>query len=178
MTMKFIFIPALCLSLLLTSFSASPHHIQNDTWLTNIGQSVPSFKFQKKNAGPTAIETYKGKVVLLNFFATWCPPCRQELPRVQSELWDVHGNNPAFEILVLAREEGWDKLDPFIEDQGYTFPIVPDLEREVFSKFAAQSIPRNVVLNRNGKIIYQSIGYSQEEFNSMVDLIEQELAKE
>lgn len=171
-------IPAILAVFLMLSCSARKPSPDDPAWHTRIGQEVPSFEFQPKNSDALSIKDYRGKVVLLNFFATWCPPCRQELPRVQAELWDAHGENPAFEILVLAREEGWDKLDPFIEKTGYTFPIVPDLERLVFSKFATQSIPRNVVLDRNGKIIYQSIGYSPDEFDEMVALIERELASE
>lgn len=59
----------------------------------------------------------------------------------------------------------------------YTFPIYPDLKREVFSLFADQSIPRNVVLDRSGKIIYQSIGFEDAEFSKMVQLIANELKK-
>jgi thioredoxin-related protein len=68
-------------------------------------------------------------------------------------------------------------LDPFIQKHNYTFPIFPDLQREVFSLFAEQSIPRNVVLDRNGKIIYQSIGFEDKEFSKMVQLIKNELEK-
>lgn len=119
----------------------------------------------------------KGKIVLLNFFATWCGPCRQELPRLQKELWDTLGKRSDFEIMVLAREEGWDKLDPFMKNNNYTFPVFPDLNRKVFSLFADQSIPRNVLLNKEGKIIYQSIGYTPEEFSALVSLIKEELKK-
>ena len=176
--MRTTIIPLFLTAVLMLSFSCRAQTPNNPTWLTEVGQEVPSFQFQPKNSPERSIEEYRGKVVLINFFATWCPPCRQELPRVQAELWDVHGDKPEFEILVLAREEGWDKLDPFIEKTGYTFPIAPDLDRAVFGKFAAQSIPRNVIIDRNGKIIYQSIGYSVAEFDKMVALIERELASE
>ncbi len=176
--MRFSIIPILLTAALMLSFTPRTELTENPTWLTEIGQQVPAFQFQTKDGPVQSIEDYRGKVVLLNFFATWCPPCRQELPRVQAELWEAHGDNPEFEILVLAREEGWDKLDPFIEKTGYTFPIVPDLDRTVFAKFALQSIPRNVIVDREGKIIYQSIGYSVAEFDNMVALIERELAAE
>lgn len=165
-------IPSLLAVFTLLTYSPS----DNEPWHTRVGQQVPDFEFQLKDSPPLSIEAYRGKVVLLNFFATWCPHCRRELPYVQEDLWNVHGENPNFEILVLAREENWDKLDPFIEENGYTFPIVPDLERKIFSKFALQTIPRNVVLDREGKIIYQSIGFSADEFGKMVELIERELA--
>lgn len=146
-------------------------------WKVNKGDQVPTFEIIGKNNHKVTTDSLKGKVVLLNFFATWCPPCRMELPRLQKELWDELSANKEFDVLVLAREEGWDKLDPFLESHKYTFPVYPDLKREVFGLFADQSIPRNVVLDRSGKIIYQSIGYEESEFSKMVELIKAELQK-
>ncbi len=175
--MRFSLIALICICFSLVSFTTGDTGADdNEAWRTRVGQEVPSFNFQLRGGQPLSIDAYRGKVVLLNFFATWCPHCRRELPHVQEQLWDKHGENPDFEVLVLAREEDWDKLDPFIEQHGYTFPIIPDLDRKVFSKFAPQTIPRNVILDRNGIIIYQSIGYSSEEFAKMVSVIEQELA--
>lgn len=146
-------------------------------WKVNIGDQVPYFSVENKEGKKISSQDLKGKVVLLNFFATWCPPCREELPRLQKELWDTLGNKEDFTILVLAREQGWDKLDPFMESHKYTFPVFPDLNRKVFSLFAEQSIPRNVLLNKEGKIIYQSIGYTPKEFTDLVNLIHSELKK-
>lgn len=145
-------------------------------WKVNIGEKTPDFEIVDRNNSKITPESLKGKVVLLNFFATWCPPCREELPRLQKEIWeDMKAED--LEIFVLGREEGWDKLDPFMEKHKYTFPVFPDLKRGVFSLFAEQSIPRNVVLDRAGNIIYQSIGYEPNEFTKMVEIIKAELEK-
>lgn len=141
-------------------------------WHTKVGQQVPYFEIETKDGTKKSTETLEGKVVLINFFATWCPPCRQELPEVQKQIWDKHKDREDFEIVVLAREEGWDKLTPFVEQFGYTFPFYPDLNRKIYSLFAPDTIPRNVIIDRNGKIIYQSIGYEPEEFAQMADLIQ------
>lgn len=146
-------------------------------WKVKLGEHTPKFEINGKQNQVISSESLKGKVVLLNFFATWCPPCRQELPRLQKEIWDDLKANKDLAVFVLAREEGWDKLDPFMEKNNYTFPVFPDLKRGVFGLFANQSIPRNVVLDRNGKIIYQSIGFEDKEFSKMVQLIKNELEK-
>lgn len=146
-------------------------------WKVNKGDQVPAFSVTNKDGSKISTQDLKGKVVLLNFFATWCPPCREELPRLQKELWESLDDKSDFTILVLAREEGWDKLDPFMKSHNYTFPVFPDLNRKVFSLFAEQSIPRNVLLNKEGKIIYQSIGYTPEEFTKLIALIKEELKK-
>ncbi|WP_159637029.1 TlpA family protein disulfide reductase [Sphingobacterium composti Ten et al. 2007 non Yoo et al. 2007] len=146
-------------------------------WKVEVGEQTPKFVVKGKKDKVFSSESLKGKVVLLNFFATWCPPCREELPRLQREIWDELKTEKDLAVFVLGREEGWDKLDPFMEKHNYTFPIFPDLKREVFGLFADQSIPRNVILDRTGKIIYQSIGFENEEFSKMVKLIKAELQK-
>lgn len=146
-------------------------------WKVPLGAPSPAFEVSDKAGKSITRESLKGKVVLLNFFATWCPPCRAELPELQSQIWNKWKDRSDFTVLVLAREEGWDKLDPFVEKNGYTFPVFPDLKRGVFGLFAETSIPRNVVLDKEGKIIYQSIGYEPAEFAKLVALLEQELKK-
>lgn len=146
-------------------------------WKVKVGDQVPSFHVVNKAGEKISVEELEGKVVLINFFATWCPPCRQELPRLQKELWDAYKDRNDFYIMVLAREEGWDKLEPFMATNKYSFPVFPDLKREVFSLFAEQSIPRNVLINKDGKIVYQSIGYEEKEFSDLVKLIGKELKK-
>ena len=163
-------IAAVCLLYSIIGFA------QAQEWKVKVGEEAPAFHIQgRKEAIPSS--SLKGKVVLLNFFATWCPPCRKELPRLQAELHEALKEDPNFAIFVLGREEDWSKLDPFMAQNKYTFPVFPDLQRKVFGLFAESSIPRNVVLDRNGKIIYQSIGFTDEEFSQMVSLIKAELKK-
>lgn len=163
----------LCLAIYATGIRA-----QEQEWKVSLGEQVPSFVIKDKKDNILKIEDLKGKVVLINFFATWCPPCRQELPRMQKEVWEKWGKRDDFAVMVLAREEGWDKLDPFMKNNEYSFPIYPDLKREVFSLFAESMIPRNVLINKDGKIIYQSIGYSADEFSKLIELIRKELTEE
>lgn len=142
---------------------------------TIIGQQVPAFSFEIENGKTVNIRDYKGKYVLINFFATWCPPCNQELPLAQKQIWEKHKDNPKFAFIVFGREEGWEKLDPFKEKKGFTFPLLPDLDRSIFSLFAPNGIPRNVVVDPAGKIIYQSFGYEEAEFEKLVKLIDSKL---
>lgn len=145
---------------------------EESNWFVQVGEVSPEFDLNKKDGNKEKISDHRGKVVMINFFATWCPPCRAELPRVQEEIWNKYKDHPEFELFVLGREENWDVLDPFIEKSGYTFPILPDADRSIFDLFAPQSIPRNVILDREGKVIYQSIGYTVPEFDNMLKIIE------
>jgi len=145
--------------------------------LTKVGDKVPEFSFEIEEGKTVSISDYKGKLVLINLFATWCPPCRHELPELQAKIWDKHGKNDKFAVLVFGREEDWDVVAPFKAEQKFTFPILPDPHRGVFSKFATQSIPRNILVDENGTIIYQSIGYSPKEFKKLVELINKKLER-
>ncbi|MET0571304.1 MAG: TlpA disulfide reductase family protein [Pedobacter agri] len=148
----------------------------DDGTITKIGDTIPSFKFEIEKGRTVDIANYKGKLILINLFATWCPPCNKELPQVQTQIWEKHKNNSNFAFFVFGREEGWEKLIPYKSKKGFTFPILPDLDRSIFSKFAKQSIPRNILIDQNGKIIYQSIGYEQKEFDALVKLITDKLS--
>lgn len=142
---------------------------------TKVGDTAPTFKFEIEKGKIVDLADFKGKLILINLFATWCPPCNTELPLVQKQIWDKHKNDKNFQFFVFGREEGWDKLIPYKAKRGFTFPILPDVNRSIFSKFAKQSIPRNILIDQNGKIIYQSIGYEEKEFQRLVKLIDDKL---
>ncbi|MGO4293316.1 TlpA family protein disulfide reductase [Chitinophaga sp. RAB17] len=160
---------------LFTFFSAYSSYAQDKDTYIKTGDNVPSFSFELTEGKTVNIADYKGKLVLLNLFATWCPPCNAELPEVQKKIWAPHKKDPRFAFFVFGREEGWEKLKPFKEKKGFDFPILPDEGRKIFSLFAAQNIPRNFLIDENGKVIYSSVGYSPEEFKQLVDLINERL---
>ncbi len=159
--------------LLLLPFAAFSQ--KDSTTLTKIGDAVPQFAFETAKGTVANISDYKGKLILINLFATWCPPCNIELPLMQKQIWEKHKNDANFALFVFGREEGWEKLIPFKEKKGFTFPILPDVKRDIFSKFATQFIPRNILIDEHGKIIYQSMGYTEKEFAELSALIDEHL---
>jgi peroxiredoxin len=145
------------------------------TTLTVLGTPAPVFNFYLDKDKTANLADYKGKIVVLDFFATWCPPCRLELPRVQKEIWEKYKDNPKFALFAFDREEGWDKTLPFKQKQGFTFPMVPDECRKIFSLYATQSIPRLIVVGEDGSILYQSIGYTEKDFSELLALLSSKL---
>jgi peroxiredoxin len=143
--------------------------------LVKTGDAAPSFTFNISKDQQANFSDYKGKVVMINFFATWCPPCRLELPRVQKEIWEKYKDNPKFALFIFGREQDWDVVLPFKEKNQYTFLMLPDKDKKIYGLYATQFIPRNVIVDENGKVIYQSIGYSEAEFNKLLDLLADKL---
>ena len=135
-------------------------------------QTVPSFKFEISKGKTVFITDYKGKIVLINFFATWCAPCRKELPMVQEQIWNKYKDNPKFTMLTFGREHSWEEVSKFGKDQNLSFPLLPDLKRKVFSLFAKEGIPRSYLIDENGKIIFLSVGFEETHFNELKKLVD------
>ncbi len=154
------------------SFSAKP-----DTFtVNNTGDPVPGFTITTIDGQEIDMEKLKGKVVLLNFFATWCNPCMVEMPSLQKKIWERFKDDDFF-LLALGREHTVEEMKEFVKVKGFTFPVAADTGRAVFKKFAVQNIPRNVIVDKNGNIVYQSVGYTKEEFMRMVDLIAKRISE-
>ena len=96
----------------------------------------------------------KGKVVLVNFWATWCPPCRKEMPDLQA-LYDKY-QDQGFVVLSISDEESA-KVQPFISERKITYPVLLDPGRKVNDLFQVEGIPKSFVYDRQGKLVAQSI---------------------
>jgi peroxiredoxin len=140
-----------------------------------MGDAMPKFELKSSVYGDVKPADLKGKVVLVSLFATWCGPCQLELAEVQKTLWPKYKDNKDFKMLVIGREHTDEQLTKYNERKKFTFPLYPDPKREVFSKFAEKSIPRAYLFDKDGKLIYSSIGYNQEEFQHLLKAIENAL---
>jgi peroxiredoxin len=141
------------------------------TTLINVGDKAPDFTVEMFDGEQVTLSKLKGKVVLINFWATWCPPCRQELTHVQKEIID-HFKGQDFVFLPISRGEKKSVVEAFRQKQGYTFPMGLDPKQEVYKKYASNYIPRNFVVGKDGKVIYVSVGFEPAEFESMIKTIE------
>lgn len=139
------------------------------------GDAMPDFELKSSVYGQVKSADLKGKVVLVSLFATWCGPCQLELAEVQKKLWPKYKDNKDFTMLVIGREHTDEQLTKYNERKKFTFPLYPDPKREVFSKFAEKSIPRAYLFGKDGKLIYSSIGYTEEEFQHLLKAIEEAL---
>ncbi len=161
--------------LILTALSLNGQ--SDSTTLVKIGDTAPVFRCKTLDGKTIDISKLKGKVVMVNFFATWCPPCNLELPVLQKRIWHKYRNNPGFILIILGREHSEAEVRDFVTRKNFTMPFAPDPKREIFSLYATQNIPRNVVIGKDGRIIYESTGYSEEEFSKIEQLIADTMAE-
>jgi peroxiredoxin len=148
---------------------------QSDTLtIVKAGDQMPAFKIVNGDEVVLS-DAFRGKTILINFFATWCPPCRKELPELKSQVWGKYKDNPNFVFLVIGREHSKDELTKFAESTGLELPFYPDKDRAIYKLFAKSIIPRNILVDRDGKVIYSASGYQEEEFLKLIELLVAEL---
>ena len=113
---------------------------------------APDFTVYDIDGNPHKLSDFRGKPILLNFWATWCPPCREELTRVQSEIIDRFAGQD-FVFLPISRGEERHTVEAFRKRMGYTFPMGLDPDQRIFRRYANNYIPRNFLIDREGNIV-------------------------
>ena len=170
----YIFLAAFALMVIAAPMSASAQSQEEQieaTTLIKQGDKAPDFTVEMVDGQKIALSSLKGKVVLINFWATWCPPCREEFKRMQKDVVDRFKGKD-FQLLAISRGEKKATVDQFRDKQGYTFPMGLDPKQEIYNKYASNYIPRNFVVGKDGKVIYVSVGYEPAEFENMLKAIE------
>jgi peroxiredoxin len=113
-----------------------------------------------------SLDGLRGKVVLLNFWATWCPPCRKEMPDLEKLYREL---GPKGFVVLAVSDEKRDVVERFLADKGYTFPILLDEGRKVNTAFDVEGIPKSFLFGRDGKIVAQAIDMRTErQFREML----------
>jgi peroxiredoxin len=156
------------LLILLTGTFSINSMAQDEFTLVKQGQQAPDFTYESPDGKIQKLSDHKGKVVWLTFFATWCGPCRKELPHLEKQVYEKYRNSNDFILLVIGREHSREELNKFIKDTGHQLPFIPDPKREIFSKYASQNIPRNFIIDKSGNIVVASTGFNEEEFESYI----------
>lgn len=153
-----------------------PPPTPEETTLTTVGQPAPAFTVATLDGTPFSLAAHKGKVVLVNWFATWCGPCKAEMPQLKSRVWEAFGDNPDFVLISVSREEDAAKVAPFVSEHALPWTIGLDTDRAAYALYAEAYIPRNHVVGRDGRLVFQSEGFEEEDFAAMITAIASELA--
>jgi len=115
-----------------------------------------NFTLPLLNGGNTSLSDHKGKVVILNFWATWCPPCRAEMPSM--EILYQRFKSQGLEILAVDVGENINTVRQFIHNSNYTFPVILDRHSRVSGIYGIVAFPTSYIIDREGKIIAIVVG--------------------
>lgn len=144
-----------------------------------IGDEAPLFTTVNALTGDTVrLADMHGKVVMLQFTASWCGVCRKEMPQIESRIWQRHKNDTSFVLIGVDRDEPAEKVSRFVEQTGVTYPMVLDPDADIFGLYADKKagVTRNVIIGRDGRIVMTTRLYEEKEFEHMVAVIDSLLA--
>jgi peroxiredoxin len=128
-----------------------------DRGIVKLGEPAPNFQLRDLNGRLVTLSDLRGKVVLLNFWATWCGPCRVEMPAME-QLYRMFQRKD-FEILAVSTDaQGAAITRPFQQENRLTFPILHDPDYRVGLTYGARSLPMTFLIDRQGIIRHQVFG--------------------
>jgi peroxiredoxin len=127
-------------------------------WLgTRAPTLAPDFSVPDLRGQVVRLSSLRGKVVLVNLWATWCAPCREEMPSME-RLYDRFRDRD-FQLLAVSQDEdGTRVVEPFVRELGLTFPVLVDPERQVGERYEVWGYPETFVIDRNGYVVERVIG--------------------
>lgn len=158
------------ITLLLLAFSL---HLSAQNYLQE-GDKVTDMTMITTDGDTVTMESLQGKLVYVNFFATWCGPCMKELALMEEKILDGKDDDE-FYFIALGRGHTTEELLAFKDKKGFDFNIGLDTDRSLFDRFSAKGIPLNIIIDQEGEIIYKKTGYSSKSFQKIKRTINRNL---
>lgn len=143
-------------------------------YIVKVGDTVDDFKVTLLDGTNKKLSEFNAPVMVLNFFASWCVVCREEIPHVEQEVWQQLKDHGVI-VLGVDYKEKPDTVRQFIKKMNISYPVVLDEKGEIFNRFARGGVTRNIVLDQNLKIIYLTRLFDLNEFEGMKNTIRQTL---
>ena len=142
-------------------------------YIVSIGDQAPDLLLEYTNGKTVQLSDLIGQVVVLQFTASWCSVCIQEMPHLEKEVWNAY-KDKGLMLIGIDRDEPLDVVEKFQEKVGTTYPIALDPGAKHFSKFAHinSGVTRNIVIDKNGKIAFLTRLFDKEEFQAMINKID------
>jgi len=120
-------------------------------------QAAKDFKVPTPNGATLRLADYKGKVVFLNFWATWCPPCKEEMPAME-RLYQRYKDRGFVVLAVSVDSEGAPIVTPFVQEHTLTFPIGLDPKMTLADRYGVRGLPTSFIVNRTGTVVAMALG--------------------
>ena len=122
-----------------------------------VGQPVPDFTLETLGGELVSLSSFRGQVVVLNFWATWCTPCREEMTEFQA-LWEEHDPQGNLMLLAVNLQESTDSVAAFVDEFGLTFPIALDSDGDVLDKYGLPGLPGTFFIDEAGILQARVLG--------------------
>ena len=158
--------------LIIVSFSINAQVSADSGYIVKIGQMAPDVTLQLIDGKIVKLSDLRGKVVVLQFTASWCSVCRKEMPHLEKEVW-LPNKDKNFILIGVDYDEPLATVEEFQQKMKITYPMALDPGAEIFSQFALKQsgVTRNVVINQEGVIVYLTRLFDREEFDGMKEKI-------
>ena len=142
--------------------------------IVKVGDMAPDFTCTLTDGKQVTLSDLRGKVVMLQFTASWCGVCRKEMPFIEKDIWQRHKEDPNFVLMGIDRDEPLETVLKFAETTGVTYPLALDPGADIFAKYALREagITRNVLIDKEGKIVMLTRLYKEDEFAELVAKID------
>jgi peroxiredoxin len=140
---------------------------------SKIGDVIPDFTMTLTNGKKISSKDWKGKVVMLQFTASWSGVCRKEMPFIEKDIWMKYKRNDEFLLFGVDRDEPLGKVKKYQKEMEISYPLAIDPFAEVFGIFADKKagVTRNVIIDKEGKIVFMTRLFKESEFREMVRVI-------
>ena len=164
---KIIALIAICIAGML-SVSCMGEKEDKRGYILEVGDVAPDFDIITADK-TVKLSELRGKVVMLQFTATWCSVCIKEMPHIESDIWAKYKENPNFALYGLMYKQGADDAVKMLKLTNTTYPLSIDSDGSRFHKFAEEGagVTRNVIIDKDGKIAYMTRLFNEEEFKGM-----------
>ena len=158
---------------------AGTHEPDSVGYIVRVGDVAPDFEMELTDGQKVKLSSLRGKVVMLQFTASWCSVCRKEMPFIEKDIWQKHKDNQNFALYGIDRDEPLETVKGFAEKTGVTYPLALDPGADLFAKYADRKsgITRNVLVDKEGKIVMMTRLYNEDEFASLCKKIDEMLAE-
>ena len=133
------------------------------------GEPAPSFSLEDLDGDQISLADQRGKVVLVDFWATWCGPCLQELPHIQ-QLHEEYRER-GLVVLAISTDSQKEKVLPFVDKEGYTFPVLY-ADSQVQAAYGVRGIPAVYLIDRQGMMRFQTVGFGPGGEEKLIEEVE------
>jgi peroxiredoxin len=146
--------------------------VYDDGYYIKVGDMAPDFTIHEAGGKTYRLSDLKGKIVMLQFTASWCSVCRTEMPFIEKEIWQGKKTD-GLAVIGIDRDEPVEKVLKFRKDISITYPLALDPGAEIFGLYAQKEagVTRNVIIDRSGKIVFLTRLYKRAEFERMKKVI-------